>query len=378
MLNWRDVKNPDAGGSEVHMHEIGSRWVKSGHAVTLLVSSFGRGSKEELVDGVDIRRTGNKLTVYLGIIKNLLTSRKLNDYDVIFESINTIPFFAPIFSKIPVVGQIYSIENKSVLLQEASPSMIPLASVAYLLSSAIPRVYKKCEVTTISNASKEALESEGFSSERIHVAYPGLSNSWLEIIRKQGWIERPNHSIVYLGRLKKYKGVQDLLHAIPAMRKKIPGIKLRIVGKGDYEPILRSLVNSLGIEQNVEFCGFVSERKKARILSESSLYVCTSLDEGGWTIAAVEAMSAGVPVLVTKSQIDVIGDGRTGRLLRSSDPETIAENAVDLLQDRNAWSILSKNSIDFSKRFNWDNTAAITLEALQRAVQDPARNNSGA
>ena len=336
ILNWRDARNPDAGGFELLLQEIGSRWAKSGHEVSFFSSSFAGAPSNETIDGVNVHRRGNRYTVYPATISRLLTDRSDN-YDVIFESINTIPFFAPLFSRIPVVGEIYSIENKSVLIQEMSLGMMPAAGAAYLLSSTIPSVYKKCEITTISNFAKDALVEEGFDSNKVHVASPGLSNSWIEIAKTREWIERPNNSIVYLGRLKKYKGVQDILHAIPLIRRRIPDIKLSIIGKGDYEPILRRMVESLGIQQNVDFSGFVSEREKARMLNEASLYVCTSRDEGGWTITAIEAMSMGVPVLVTKSQIDVINGGFTGRLLKNEEPSEIAQNAVTLLEDRILW-----------------------------------------
>lgn len=367
MLNWRDIKNPEAGGSEKHLHEIGSRWARAGHEITLFSSSFVGAPTHEIVDGVNICREGNRFTIYPATIKRLMTKSASHEYDVIFESINTIPFFSPLFSKTPVVAEIYSIENKSVLIREIRASMIPAASIAYLLSSAIPGVYNQCEITTISTSSKAALMKEGFDSNRIHVAYPGLSDSWMNLVKNPQWIDRPNNSIVYLGRLKKYKGVQDILNAIPLVRKTIPEIRLKIIGKGDYEPALREIVNSLGIQHNIEFCGFVSEQEKARILNQASLYICTSLDEGGWTIAAIEAMSAGLPVLVTKSQADILNGGLTGRLLRNEKSSEIAEKVITLLQDRFLWSELSKNALEFSRKFNWDSAASVTLEALRKA-----------
>jgi glycosyltransferase involved in cell wall biosynthesis len=367
MLNWRDVKHPDAGGSELHLQEIASRWVKNGHEVSLFSASFSGGLKNEELQGVDIQRIGNKYTVYLASLRRLIGQRP-HEYDVIFESVNTVPFFAPLFSRTPVVGQIYSIENKSVLIHELGVQMLPAASIAYLLSSSIPTVYKNCEITTISNTSRMALMGAGFDSGRIHVAYPGLSDIWTNTLKNERYNQRSRHSIVYLGRLKKYKGVQDILYALPAIRKKFPDIRFRIIGKGDYERILRSIVETLGIQEVVEFCGFVTEEEKARILQESSLYVCTSLDEGGWTIAAVEAMSAGVPVLVTKSQLDVLAGGLTGRLLKSSEPKMIADSVISILDDDSLWTEFSKNSLEFSKKFNWDNTASNTLVALKKAV----------
>jgi glycosyltransferase involved in cell wall biosynthesis len=368
ILNWRDVKHPDAGGAELHLQEIGSRWAKEGHEVSMYSSSFPGGSKEEDVEGVKIQRIGNKYTVYLGALRRLLSSQRKYAFDVIFESINTVPFFAPLFSKSPVVGQIYSLENKSVLIQEMGSWMLPAASAAYVFSSAIPAVYKRCEISTISNASKDVLVSKGFSSQRVHVAYPGLPDDWRITLKRTKDIERPNHNLIYLGRLKKYKGVQDILHAIPLIKAEIPDIKFRIVGKGDFEPVLRSIAHSLNIEANVQFCGFVSEDEKAQILKDSSLYVCTSRDEGGWTIAAAESMSAGVPVLVTKSQIDILAKGKTGWLLENEEPRTIAEKVIQLLQDRTTWNSFSTNSLDFSKNFTWDQTASATMKALKKAT----------
>ena len=62
MLNWRDIRNPDAGGAELHLQEIGSRWSKLGHDVSLFSASFSHGLKSEDIDGVKVQRIGNKFT----------------------------------------------------------------------------------------------------------------------------------------------------------------------------------------------------------------------------------------------------------------------------------------------------------------------------
>ncbi len=366
MLNWRDVRNPEAGGAELHLQEIASHWTKLGNEVTLLCSSFKNAPKIEKIDGVFVQRIGNKYTIYPSVVKYLL-SKKGKRYDAIFESINTIPFFSPCYSRLPIVAQIYSLENKSVLSQEIKWYMTPVFLVAYAASALIPRIYNGCEVTTISQSSKQLIMKYGFNKDKIHVAYPGVSDSWFESLRNAPKIERPNSNLAYLGRLKKYKGVQDILKAIPLIRKKIPGVKLRVVGKGDYEVTLRNISRSLGIQENVEFCGFVSEQEKASILRSSSLYVCTSLDEGGWTIAAIESQTAGVPVLVTRSQIDVVSNGVNGYLLDSNDPNLISEKTTSILADKVKWREFSANAEEFSKKFNWENTASVTLDVLRQA-----------
>jgi len=63
IYNWRDIKNPDAGGAEVFTHEIARRWVERGNEVTLFTSKFAGCRKEEVVDRVSIIRDGSKYSV---------------------------------------------------------------------------------------------------------------------------------------------------------------------------------------------------------------------------------------------------------------------------------------------------------------------------
>ncbi len=369
MLNWRDIRHPDAGGAEIHLQEIGSRWVRWGNSVTLISAGFQGGPREEVIDGVRIKRMGSQYGVYPRAITYLIGGQ-MKDFDVVFESINTIPFFAPVVSRCPVVAQIYSIDNKSILRQEIPIQKMPLLLCAYGLSSAIPSVYRMSNVTTISGLAKARLIQLGFSDEKVSVARPGISDEFRVLLEKQPVCRRPNSTMVYLGRLKKYKGVQDIINALDLLVKRVPDIRLIVIGKGDYEFALRDLVSRRGLADRVVFCGFVSEEEKAALLSSASLYVCTSRDEGGWTIAAVEAMAAGVPILVTSSQQDLLEEGSNGFLLTSSDPQVIADSVCRILQSEAAWRKLSANAISFSKQFNWDRTAESTMAVLKMASEN--------
>lgn len=321
-----------------------------------------------MVSGIRVRRMGNANTVYLHALRYLTSSTKMANYDVVFDSINTVPFFAPLVSKAPVVAQIYSIENRLVLFDEIPLRKFLLFVGAYIASSSIPRIYRECEAITISQYSKAHLVAEGFCPEMVHVAYPGISDAFRELLDASPEARRPNHTIVYLGRLKKYKGVQDIIFALHLIKKEIPDVKLLLIGRGDYEEQIRMLVSKLGLGETVKFCGFVSERQKALLLKSASLYLCTSRDEGGWTISAAEAMAAGVPILVTESQRDVIEDGSNGYLLPDSRPATIAEKVCGVLRDPSEWERLSENAEAFSGQFNWDITASVTMSTLVSAT----------
>ena len=69
-MNWRDIRNPEAGGAEVFTHEVAKRLVERGWGVTLFTSTFADAEPEEELDGVEIVRQGGRFTVY----------RKTKDY----------------------------------------------------------------------------------------------------------------------------------------------------------------------------------------------------------------------------------------------------------------------------------------------------------
>jgi len=65
IYNWRDIKNPAAGGAEVFTHEIAKRLVSKGHRICLFTSAFKGCEKNEIIDGLEIVRSGGRFTVYL-------------------------------------------------------------------------------------------------------------------------------------------------------------------------------------------------------------------------------------------------------------------------------------------------------------------------
>src|SRR5665811_1558618 len=94
LYNWRDIKNPEAGGAEVFTHENAKRWVEKGHNITWFTSVFPGCKKEEIIDGVNIIRDGGKFTVYLKA-REYYQKQFKGKFDVIIDEINTMPFFNP-------------------------------------------------------------------------------------------------------------------------------------------------------------------------------------------------------------------------------------------------------------------------------------------
>lgn len=104
-----------------------------------------------------------------------------------------------------------------------------------------------------------------------------------------------------LGRLHPVKGLEMLLQAFSSIRQRLPEARLVIAGSGEprYEAGLRRLANDLGLSGRVEFAGFVAGEEKQRLLERATVFVMPSYQEN-FGMAAVEAMAAGLPVILTK------------------------------------------------------------------------------
>ena len=359
-LNWRDIQHPEAGGAEIYVHNICSEFVKMGHQVSLYSSSFPGAKHNETIDGIKITRCGGRFSVYWSVYRQYL--KEGAKYDVLFESINTIPFFSRLYAVQPVVPLIYSINNGRALIKELGVSAISL--VGLLGNSLIPMFYRKSSVVTISDTSKQELVAEGFDADRVFVAKPSFDIDFENLVKNIPEPTRPNYRIVYLGRLKKYKGLEILLQAVAILRSSLP-VELLIIGKGDYELQLRRKVGELGLDDCVQFSGFVTKTEKASLLKCCSVFVCCSIDEGGWTIAGLEAMRCGVPLVVTDSQRDLVQEGVTGFIVPSN-PEIVAEK-IRMTLDGD-WKSMSIASSSLSAGISWKNSAMVTLKGLRSAI----------
>jgi glycosyltransferase involved in cell wall biosynthesis len=129
------------------------------------------------------------------------------------------------------------------------------------------------------------------------------------------------------------KGCDDFIRAARRVADTFP--QVRFVSVGDIDPALRqplfSLVRELGLQNRFFFLGFREDVPE--ILSELDIFVLSSLSEG-LSIATIEAMAAGKPVVVTRSggPEEIVEDGRTGFLVPPANPDALAERICDVLR----------------------------------------------
>ena len=116
IINWQDIKNPFGGGAEVHMHEIFRLVAAAGHDVTIFSCMFDGAADFEDIDGIKIIRKGSR-NLFNFVVKKMYKKQfRHENYDIIIDDINKIPFYTPRYVKEPLLAISHHFFGKSIFL----------------------------------------------------------------------------------------------------------------------------------------------------------------------------------------------------------------------------------------------------------------------
>lgn len=362
IFNWQDLSHPLAGGAEVHLHETYSRIAAMGHRVTLFCSSYEGAHPKEEVNGITIIRQGGRFLFNYVVLQKYFTTFKDQHFDLIVDDVNKIPFCTPAYVKEPVLGELHHLLGTSVFKE----TIIPLASYVYVAERASLPLYRKIHFMVHSPSTLSEVNANGFLPEKVHYVPYGMNH---ELYRRTGIPKSKRPLIGALGRLKKYKSFDHLLEAFTIVKKVVPEASMVIVGDGDDKPRLMEIAERLGLRNDVEFTGFVSEEEKVRLLNTMHVAVNTSAKEG-WGLTAIEANACGTTTVSSNVQglRDAVIDGETGLLYEYGNREQLAEKIILLLRDDHLRERLAENALRRSQEFDWQTGAEKTLDVINRLI----------
>jgi glycosyltransferase involved in cell wall biosynthesis len=362
-VNWRDINNPEAGGAEVHLHEILWRLVRSGHEATLLSAGWPGCALEETIDGIRVLRRGHWCDA--NVLLPIFAKRHLkhHTYDVILEDINKLPFFMPLVTSIPVVPVIPHLFGTTVF-REANAVV---AAYVVAMEKFIPTVYKRNRFMVISPSTKEDLVARGVDPDRVEVVLCGLDHGRYRNLGLERFAEP---TIVHLGRLRRYKSVEVALGAMLKIRERLPSAKLAIIGDGPHKRALEVQTHRLGLGESVRFLGFMRGEELVEYLNRAHLLVNPSPKEG-WGLTVVEANACGLPVVASDRPglRDSVRDGETGYLVPYGDAAAFAAKSLAILEDRELWRRMSESARERVRGLTWERCARETSEHLDRLLR---------
>jgi glycosyltransferase involved in cell wall biosynthesis len=208
------------------------------------------------------------------------------------------------------------------------------------------------KIISVSEFTKRKLISKGVSSERIAVIPNGVDINKFAKVK----VKKAEKTICCISRLTPQKKVDDLINAVALVKKEIPTIKCRIIGKGPELENLKKLVQKLKIEKNIEFMGFVEKSDDViKLLKSSNIFCLPSVLEG-FGMVVIEAMASGVPYVCSDIAPlqEVTSSGKGGLLFKAEDYVELAAKIVKLLEDKKLYSQKIKEASVHVKKYDWN------------------------
>ena len=363
VCNWRDRNNPDAGGAEVNIHAVFGGLVRRGYEVTLLCSRYDATQPpEEELDGIRVLRRGNRWTFNFTVPRVLRGELQQEPFDLIIDEITKIPFFTPLYARVPIITRVHHVHGTSVRED------FGLLTTAYVVATEalVPWVYRRTPFVAVSEGTRDDLARLGVHRERITVLYNGLDHT---LYTPDAAAEKTPGLILYVGRLRKYKGARELIDAMPLVAKDAPDARLVIIGKGEEENVLRAHVAREGLGDRVEFLGYVDGDRKVDLMRRATVLVNPSRKEG-WGLTVLEANACGTITIGAAGTglSEAIQHQRTGLLYTAGDIRQLSASIVHVLTHRDERTRMEREAIEWAGRFSWERAIAEHEQLFDRVL----------
>jgi glycosyltransferase involved in cell wall biosynthesis len=356
ILAWRDLDDPEAGGSELHASRIAALWGRAGIEVTMRTSYAPGSAQVSWRDGYRvIRKAGRYLVFPRAAFSEMMGWHGASD--ALVEIWNGMPFFSPVWA---------ATRPRAVWLHHVHDSMwemtLPprLARLGRTIEFRIaPPLYRRSRIVTLSESSKEEIARRlRLRRSNITVVSPGIDPSF-----RPGGTRDPTPLVVAVGRLVPVKRFDVLIDALADVKTGMPDLHAVIVGEGYEREALERRIAELGASTWISLPGRVDDGTLLDLYRRAWVLASASRHEG-WGMTITEAAACRTPAVATRiaGHTDAIVDGMTGLLV--DDHQGLAASLDRVLRDDAFRALLAKNALEHSSQYTWTATARGTLEVL--------------
>jgi glycosyltransferase involved in cell wall biosynthesis len=338
VVAWRDLDDPEAGGSELHAHMVATKWAAAGLDVTFRTSGISESPAALSRGGYRVLRRSGRYAVFPGVAwEGLRMGHRPGD--ALVEIWNGMPFFSPLWYHGPRVVFLHHVHAE--MWGMVLPPTLARIGVAVERRLA-PPVYRGSHIVTLSESSRqEIVRTLGFRANRITVAQPGIDPRY-----RPGGQRSRTPLVVAVGRLVPVKRFDALIRALDRVRMSQPALRAEL-GATDW----------LSLPGRVEDDELVDWYRQAWVVASSS-------QREGWGMTLTEAAACGTPAVATAiaGHDDAVLDGESGLLV--DDLEDLAGALARVLGDDVLRSRLGRGALNRARWFTWDATAMKAFEAL--------------
>lgn len=190
------------------------------------------------------------------------------------------------------------------------------------------------QVVAVSEFVRKSIASETGRINGVRVIRNGMRDPLSEQL--QHLVPTPNPSVTLVGRLEPAKGFDVAIRALSSLINEFPSFLLNIVGVGEEQTFLESLVRQLNIERHVKFHGRLEHEDTLALIRSSWCVVVPSIAFEGFSLVALESAFLEVPVVAANvgGLPETVLDGVTGTIVNSTEEEDFAAATRMYLHDR--------------------------------------------
>jgi glycosyltransferase involved in cell wall biosynthesis len=360
ILAWRDLDDPEAGGSEMHAHRVAGLWAAGGLDVTMRTSTVHGSDGLVERDGYRVRRRAGRYAVFPRAVLDAAWGPSRH-CDGLVEIWNGMPFLSPLWTRRPRVVFLHHVhaEMWRMVLPPA------LARVGELMETRLaPRLYRRSRIVTLSSSSRDEIVSMlAIPEHNVTVVPPGVDGLFTP-----GGAKAPDPLVVAVGRLVPVKRFDRLIDGLVDARRLHPRLQAVIVGEGVERGRLEEKLRTTGAAGWIGLPGHVPA-VQLRDLYRRAWVVASASQREGWGLSLSEAAACGTPAVATRiaGHRDAVRDGVDGLLAEG--PEDMGAALAVVLANVRLRSQLSRAALDRARRLAWEITSAGALEALLGEVE---------
>jgi phosphatidylinositol alpha-mannosyltransferase len=319
-------------GVAQYVKTLGAWLSGQGHSVSYLVGEtkmthWQGGQVYSLANNASVKFNGNRLTMPVSSSKKHI-KRVLDEHS--FDVLHVMVPYSPLMASkiIKAAGTSTAVVGTFHIFPSGGLSRVGSRLLAVWLR---PTLGRFDETVSVSQAAAGFAKSAFGIDSRV-VPNPVSVDSF-----KTPSVEQSaQYQIVFLGRLVKRKGAEQLIKAFAELSKSLPQAQLSVAGDGPQRRQLEKLVSKLGLSERVRFLGFIPESQKPALLAGADLACFPSLYGESFGIVLIEAMAAGAGTVLggdNPGYRSVLGN-RPELLVNPDDTAVFAERLNQLLTDK--------------------------------------------
>lgn len=364
---------PPCDGIGYHVYSLSKELIRNGHQITVITRGEGGEFTSDEFEGISILRAPFLPTYPLhiwthGIWADRHVRSCLDDCDIVHYHTPLVPLLD---HSAPAIVTVHSSMIEEIDQMEAGfflRKMMLQGMTRTFTRWFMDRTLRSANrVIAVSTSVQDELRRHFGNFDNVEVVPNGVDTEF--------FVPNPEPSekdyVLYVGRLSYRKGLLELMDAFERVSRSSHA-ELVLCGKGPLRPVLEGLAIKKGIQERVRFTGFVTRQELLSLYQHARAFVAASSYETG-PLTVLEAMSCGIPVVVTKVGImpDVIKDGENGRFVEIGDSSGLSATLSEVLSDRDGSSRLGANArAAMLDGYRWQGIASRIADLYEKAAYE--------